>query len=340
LLLEVRQDGCEPQEQKIWRSADDGQHWTDVTPPHVEPFIAGIGSNRVGQAWFTTGECATSGGSIWLSDDFGRVWRRSGGAYVGCHAGSFDDIQFLPGGQIGFETSADPAGPEGGVDRTLDGGRHWHGLSGLKDSGDTGAVLLGIGPTTWTSPTHGFQVAHRYPAGSTYATTTDGRHWHESRPVVVQGYDAAHTTYSLPTFFSPSSGVMEVTVRRSTAVHDLIYRTSDGGAHWRYAAQSPCPVADFGGNAQYSLTLDALDAETWWLMAPYGLAAANQLYETCATSNGGRTWTRSKPPTQRQSSDYLSAANGRTAVVAVSAEIASVYLTTDGRAWQPLPLPS
>jgi photosystem II stability/assembly factor-like uncharacterized protein len=176
----------------------------------------------------------------------------------------------------------------------------------------------------------------RSTAGSIYATTTDGKNWHESRPVVVQGYDAAHTTYSLPTFFSPSSGVMEVTVRRGTTAHALVYRTSNGGAQWRYAAQSPCAMYAPAGPG----TLDAVDADTWWVMAPYAPGGANELWETCATNDSGQTWIRSKPPVHRQAGDELSAADGRTAVVSVGGEVADIYLTTDAHTCKPLHLPS
>jgi|GEM_PF-2410625 len=149
----------------------------------------------------------------------------------------------------------------GGLYKTLDGGRHWQGLLGVPSSIVASALVVGAGGTILVGG--GPSVYGRYPSG-VFRSGDGGGHWSPaSRGIVNTSVSALAVT---------TTGALFV------ALPEQIERSLDGGASWTTSL-------DFGVDP--------------FFLAPLALAAAPSDPDTIfvgttggiwKTSDGGATW--------------------------------------------------
>jgi len=166
-----------------------------------------------------------------------------------------------------------------------------------------------------------------------YATHNGGKSWKQVKPpAAITG--AASTAYALPTFTSPTEGVLPVSLAAGTRSTLAFETTSDGGRSWKVAARvklgKPLRIASRVATAVVdpSLWLAAVgtklvavtdagvtkttigtlpgqvsalqfaSATEGWAQVPANCAAtaASCPLNLFATSDGGVTWSRLRPP--------------------------------------------
>ncbi|MBX5466010.1 MAG: hypothetical protein K6U14_00755 [Firmicutes bacterium] len=291
----------------VYRTQDGGRRWDNVTPKGY-PGLPGAGPLDARGAYpgaqFPSSQEAvvavpqTQGSStvvVWATQNGGSSWFRVNLPHAGTPvlALSMPDprhgwLETLLGGAAGSEAVR--------IYQTQDAGKTWTlvGGAGLNRAGPGtlpfGGDKIGL---AFGSPAHGVAVGEQAAPGAwVYDTQDGGRTW---QPAVVPPASGAPSlvTCAIPQFFGPAQAVMAayLTPVSGGTPHTVVYRTTDGGAHWMPGAALP-------GRAT---AVDFISPTVGW-------ALDGQLYHTV---NGGVTWTA--VPTNVQpggSLDFVSATMG------------------------------
>lgn len=307
---------------RILRTDDGGDTWQDVTPP--EPEATSDEPPKSASAYFLNSDLAwvtyTGQTTVWATSDAGASWQSGQTKYPGTLASmiSFADpthgwlMRSLELG-VGHEYVS--------LSRTTNGGVTWEGLvdpytsADLQSCGKTAMVFFDE-RTGWVT----------YDCGGLYAipfldwTVDGGSTWHTvelpppaGKPDLFDASLACDTDG--PALFSPISGALVVTCRRSgePAESDVfLYTTRDQGLNW---LASPYP-----GGRLHMFNVDE------------GLALGREIYRT---RDGGKSWTKIKTVEWDGQFSFVDDTAGW-AVARSGDEIALVATTDGGRSWRQL----
>jgi photosystem II stability/assembly factor-like uncharacterized protein len=282
----------------VWKTDDDGRTWNpifDAQPTQSIGAIAVAPSNP-NIIYVASGEGLhrpdlSVGDGVYRSTDGGRTWAHR----------SLDDSQQIPSiavdpkdaNRVYAAVLGHPYGPsaERGLYRSEDGGATW---SKVLDRGEnTGASFVRIDPFDPNTLYAGFwnarsgpwedKTMYNGPDGGLFKSSDGGDHWRALKEGLPQGLS------QLDVAVAPSvRGRLYATVATSSnpmaqggaAPSVGIYRSDDGGEHWRVATSDPRPALRIGGGDLPILQVDPKDADI--------LYSASIV--TMKSSDGGLHW--------------------------------------------------
>jgi photosystem II stability/assembly factor-like uncharacterized protein len=183
-------------------------------------------------------------------------------------------------------------------------------------------------------------------------TTDGGRRWTDRTPTGLHEPLLDVGIGSWPfAFRGPLDGWLAV----SSPGRVRVFRTADGGVHWRTVAVSPSAAAGLSSSdVSLVLALDfANDRDGWLLTSAGGAAAGSQDVELYRTIDGGQSWTLLSANTQQHAvprgiptigikTGVVFASRTRGLVTGYHGQVPgfAVYASADGgRSWRPLRLP-
>jgi photosystem II stability/assembly factor-like uncharacterized protein len=296
-----------------------GRTLRDVTPPRTlfqaEDLL--FADRRHG--WFVSNDCAAGRALVHRTRDGGRSWRATPVRATNCAAGSALALAFadLRHGWL-VRTFENAPGAE--LERTEDGGATWRRVSDLPQ---LGRVVFRTARDGW--------LARADLAGepSLFRSVDGGRTWTRRRVAPPRRWRQADVLPDLPRFFG-RRGVLPVTLsgRHGSAV--AFYVTADAGATWRPRAvqalrfRALLPGIPFPRYAPTSV----VSPSVWWVVTRIRPARVR------VTTDGGRHWSISAPPSPARPSSASISGAGRSAWLALGPRL----LASDdlGRSWRPL----
>jgi photosystem II stability/assembly factor-like uncharacterized protein len=244
----------------LYQTTDAGAHWIFVQKSlFVGQTVNGYQFTDATNGFALT---STSAGTPWRSTDGGRTWSLPAGSRtmpgeIACPAptapdsGSIPELVNMFSGNTGWAL---------GALRTTDGGAHWTkaGPPSLADQSAGSAEFYLDGTHAWVAETAGSSSACSDHI-VVFNTSDGGRTWAQGAPIPVAvktpadriwglGLSAASPTtqlngQSLLDFVDAENGWLLVV--RSSAIFDgpmtigPLYRTTDGGLHWKEISKQP-----------------------------------------------------------------------------------------------------
>lgn len=344
---------------RLVRTADAGRTWSVSSSQPAEAvcfatrrdgFAIGthlLDTHDGGRTWARTGvvpapfvtegaslECA--GSTLWLfvnlddgagghvnyagyrSTDGGRHWRQvlANPFYPGS-PGGVAGASNEPGplvavdSETAMELGVSPAAESSAVTTTHDGGHTWKTVA-LEDVASSFGGGIAV-----PDASHAFVVESVWGRGLILASGDGGRTWRQVYPTVSPGPVAAISFVSATTGFG-------LGIPGDAAA---ITRTDDGGQGWRTVGRLPEPAAMIATDS-YAPALSFADATHGWAVG------AGHLY---ASTDGGRTWTRTTVPARASLVEgvaFVDALHG--CVIGTSGDgltNAEVSTSDGGRAW-------
>ena len=267
----------------LYRTVDGGKQWTAVNVG-LQATAFAFQSQSVGEAlvFAGAGACQAQFTVVWTRDG-GHTWH-----YPAAVRGEDGPIALTLAAGRGMLLNGSCAGPYGKVQGAPEGKSAWQ----VQDefSLTRSQALHYFSPTAVSLLFHGrsgFASLAYFPVKTAsppllvgYATSDGGKAW-RTVPLGNRGLGAPVRALS---FTNARDGLAAVMPTNSTSL--VLYRTTDGGAHWGR-----------------SLTVRKATAAQLDLVTPKaGYAAVNTLngktpgYELLRTTNGGRTWRRTSRP--------------------------------------------
>lgn len=191
----------------------------------------------------------TDGGSHWQSAGL----NPSSTEYIDSPSGDvYVDFVDATNGWINVRTQSSSAFSNGLLFRTRDGGASW-----AKVVSPSGEPIKFLNANDgWTRNT---------PQATFYATHDGGTTW---QPMALPSLPSAQTAtpfFTLPTFYSPTEGVLPVTLAGEQPVV-LFYTTKDAGQTWTLAGQISAPGLEAGGETFVIVR----NATNWTVILPNG----------------------------------------------------------------------
>src|SRR5258708_766818 len=263
----------------VWKTDDDGRTWTPIFDSQPTQSIGAIAvaPSDPKIIYVASGEGLhrpdlSVGNGVYRSSDGGKSW-----AHL-----SLDDSQQIPSiavdphdaNRVYAAVLGHPYGPSAqrGVYRSLDGGTTW---SKVLDQGEnTGSSFIRIDPFDahilyagfWNARSGPWEDKTMYngPHGGLFKSTDGGEHWRALKDGLPQGLS------QLDVAVAPSvRGRLYATVATSSnpeaqggaAPSVGIYRSDDGGEHWRVATSDPRPALRIGGGDLPILKVDPKNAD-------------------------------------------------------------------------------
>ena len=263
----------------VWKSDDDGRTWVPIFDSQPTQSIGAIAvaPSDPKIIYVASGEGLhrpdlSIGNGVYRSSDGGKSWTHL----------ALDDSQQIPSiavdprdaNRVYAAVLGHPYGPSSqrGVYRSLDGGATWSNL--LDQGANTGSSFIRIDPFDsnvlyagfWNARSGPWEDKTMYngPNGGLYKSTDGGEHWRALKDGLPQGVS------QLDVAVAPSSrGRLYATVATSSnpaaqggaAPSVGIYRSDDGGEHWRVATGDPRPALRIGGGDLPILTVDPKNAD-------------------------------------------------------------------------------
>ncbi|HVB26661.1 MAG TPA: hypothetical protein VNE21_01975 [Mycobacteriales bacterium] len=348
----------------LWLSTD-LRRWRDVTPTAARQRTRGGDYPIFEQAsfltattgWVTTWDPAGVGVTVYGTADGGRSWTVVTHGGHSANGGATELIQLLTG-QLGFAETLEPTAPGMDVQTTTDGGRSWRTVyAGPPPRQDGQLVGPFEMPMVFLSASRGFSADAipladpiLLPGEADFFVTSDGgRHWRRESPPMARpragcppssNSGSTSCLYGLPTFSTPSDGVLPAEVITRTTAAVTFATTTDGGATWTLASTLrvtvPVRAATVGYPARYPL-ISAAAANTWWVLmaGPSGTTSR-------VTVDAGHAWSATPDPSAPRSVVAFAALDAShawlTALVnSAGGSSRAVYVTSDGgRSWQRL----
>ncbi|HEX4420519.1 MAG TPA: glycoside hydrolase domain-containing protein [Kofleriaceae bacterium] len=307
----------------LW-TRDNGQQWTDLTPP-------ALGTDRIQRVVFRTQRegwilALSETGSelaVWRTQDGGASWTKHAAASLP-DGGSPVAIDFADAanGWVMVQLPSSANFSPGLLLATRDGGQSWKPLA---------TPPIG-GAIHFTSRTSGWLAGG--PAGDQlYVTRDGGQHWARqivSPPSSVDRGSGA--IYQLPRFRTETDGVLPILFAGPSASLLATYVTADAGATWRSKTLVALPAASDGDG---HLAASVINADTV-------IVAPGQSTEVIAMADGAQRSLRRSgnlSPQQAivdidfQAADrgWLTLANGQCAAgKSQCRQEAKLFTTTDG----------
>jgi photosystem II stability/assembly factor-like uncharacterized protein len=315
----------------LYRTVDDGAHWSDITPPGTYDPIAHIDALDfldADHAW-----AAVSRNSqpltIYRTVDGGRSWQPlipdvcgSAPTSTGEPCGAPAAIDFIDRAH-GWAVLS-PRGVKGTLLATRDGGNRW------KVVGDTPFA----GTLHFVDPDDGWGVSSASDR-ALYRTNDGGKTWRVVTLPAGTAKASTPSTISAPQFFGRDDVVTAgLTVGPSEPPRITVYESRDGGSTWVTRASPPDVRADAAEVASYRFS--APTSSDWTLLVGPHLSV---------THDAGHHWS-TLTPTQgrldevdfasRSSAWLLALAHTCTTPPVESCTNELLLRTTDGGAtWQP-----
>ena len=263
----------------VWKTDDDGRTWIPIFDSQPTQSIGAIAvaPSDPKIIYVASGEGLhrpdlSVGNGVYRSSDGGKSW---------VHL-SLDDSQQIPSiavdphdaNRIYAAVLGHPYGPSAqrGVYRSLDGGVTWS--KALDQGENTGGSFIRIDPFDtnilyagfWNARSGPWEDKNMYngPHGGLFKSTDGGDHWRALEDGLPQGLS------QLDVAIAPSArGRLYATVATSSnpaaqggaAPSVGIYRSDDGGEHWRVATSDPRPALRIGGGDLPILAVDPKNAD-------------------------------------------------------------------------------
>ncbi len=289
------QQGWGLSQDTVWKTADGGTSWTNVTPPGIETVFAAIptqGSSSFkisGAFWDAQTAWIAAAGldkiTILYTVDGGGTWKTS---EISVSAQQTYPIQITSFTFLNSQTgwllrSTNTATGSEYVElyQTQDGGTTWHLVVGANPA-STDGTITSVGIKTGI----GFRDASNgWLAGSStgnavflYWTQDAGLTWNLEQLAIPSGYTAIGSSANSlpPTFFDDQNGILPVYLGGAAPGMNLFfYRTGDGGKTW-------LPTTPL---------LSSSNIFVWdWPDASHGFAAIDGTNTLNVTKDGGKTW--------------------------------------------------
>lgn len=165
-------------------------------------------------------------------------------------------------------------------------------------------------------------------------TTDGGTTWHQPAVALPPGHAVAQRYDALPTFTSPSAGVMPVVLSGPDSTSVAFYESTSGGAPWSYRSSlhlGPTAALPADRAASWLPAVAVADQHTWWVVDGIGPLAAPVVH---VTADGGRSWsTVSSPFLPYPGVGPLQATSATSAWMTIQdGPGCGLYATTDGGA--------
>ncbi len=308
---------------RLWRTADGGGSWADITPPLASLDAVTFADEAHGYA------LSASGGAYTLArtDDAGAAWQTwplplFAPGDDAALAGAFH-FQFINAGTgwLVVKRATGAAFSVGALFGTTDGGHTWARLS------------LPMGePVRFVDSLHGWTAG----LGGLFRTANGGLSWDAVSLGIDSGGDMRPPRYRLPRFDDALHGLAPVVQVSETETRVTFFATADGGDSWQVVStQTVSAGADVPlalGSAQAGRAVlqpdvtevQMVSPQTGWAKAARGACGAGGCTQTSwllRTDDGGDSWTTLPLPgdaaatvEQASPASAVSAAGGRTAV--------------------------
>jgi photosystem II stability/assembly factor-like uncharacterized protein len=222
--------------------------------------------------WFAVFNVSTTAETMYRTTDGGHTWRAFGAPGHVLAAGSQDTVQFITP-SYGWLLDVQPTGPLESLYVTTDGGASWRAVASSHPEPGQG-VLPELGQVRFGPGLAGWLGGGMF-SRSLYRTGNGGRTWQPAEIPAPPG-----SVFGLPAVFGRTL-IEPVTDGRALT----LYRSTDGGTHWRKL--SALPDATGGGCAAGQVSVSFPTPRSGWAAAV--LAARTVVYRT---TDGGLSWTR------------------------------------------------
>jgi photosystem II stability/assembly factor-like uncharacterized protein len=263
----------------VWKTDDDGRTWTPIFDSQPTQSIGAIAVSLSDPKiiYVASGEGLhrpdlSVGNGIYRSSDSGKSW---------VHL-SLDDSQQIPSiavdpndaNHVYAAVLGHPYGPSAqrGVYRSLDGGATW---SKVLDQGEnTGSSFVRVDPFDAKTLYAGFWNARsgpwedktmfNGPHGGLFKSTDGGDHWRALKDGLPQGLsqlDVAIAPSARGRLYATVATSSDPAAQGGAAPSVGIYRSDDGGEHWRVATSDPRPALRIGGGDLPILKVDPKNAD-------------------------------------------------------------------------------
>jgi len=263
----------------VWKTDDDGRTWNPIFDS--EP-TQSIGAIAVAPSdpkiiYVASGEGLhrpdlSVGNGVYRSNDGGQTWMHL----------ALDDSQQIPSiavdprdaNRVYAAVLGHPYGPSSqrGLYRSLDGGVTW---AKVLDQGEnTGASFVRIDPFDAQTLYAGFWNARsgpwedktmfNGPHGGLFKSTDGGDHWRpltEGLPQGLSQLDVAVAPSARGRLYATVATSSSPAAQGGAAPSVGIYRSDDGGEHWRVATSDTRPALRIGGGDLPILKVDPKDAD-------------------------------------------------------------------------------
>ncbi|MBS0580497.1 MAG: glycoside hydrolase [Proteobacteria bacterium] len=323
----------------VWRTDDDGRTWTpifDAQPTQSIGAIAVAPSNAsilyVGSGEGLHRPDLSVGTGMYRSVDGGKRWTHLG----------LDDAQQIPDvavdpqdpNRVYVAVLGHPFGPstQRGVYRSLDGGASWQQV--LRADADTGASFVRIDPFDaqtlyaglWNVRSGPWEDKNTYNGtkGGLFKSTDGGEHWRalkEGLPADLSQIDVAVAPSARGRLYATVATSAEGEYASADGLG--VYRSDDGGEHWRVASTDPRPAMRIGGGDLPIIKVDPTNADVLFSVSIVMHRSAD----------GGATWTPFKGAPGGDDYQNLWISPEGSQRIALVSDQGTVVTVNGGRTW-------
>src|ERR1700761_1115026 len=325
----------------VWKTDDDGRTWMPIFDGEATQSIGAIAvaPSDPNIIYVASGEGLhrpdlSVGDGIYRSSDGGKTW-----AHL-----SLRDSQQIPSiavdphdaNRVYAAVLGHPYGPSAqrGLYRSLDGGATW---SKVLDQGEnTGASFVRIDPFDpktlyagfWNARSGPWEDKNMFngPHGGLFKSTDGGDHWRPLTDGLPQGLsqlDVAVAPNSRGRLYATVATSSNPAAQGGAAASVGVYRSDDGGEHWRVATTDPRPAMRIGGGDLPILAGDPNNADVL-----YSASIVTQ-----KSTDGGAHWVSFKggPGGDDYQAIWISPEDSRH--IALVGDQGSLITVNGGRTW-------
>jgi photosystem II stability/assembly factor-like uncharacterized protein len=296
----------------------DGRSWSEITPPRLLTQLGDFDFLDAAHGWVTAYDCAAGRAFVYKTVDGGRSWSFTPVPGPNCSAGSRFQVSFADASHGSLLTVDENSSRNGDLSLTRDGGRTWTPVA---------AQLPIKGSFVLSSPWQGWLARREFDSPQQlYATRNGEKTWRRRFLPLPKGWSGARLFPDVPTFFG-DRGVLPVSLSRGNRTAVAFHGTRDAGRAWKLRSVRP---VSFSLNlkdpfVRYVPT-SIPSPKTWWIVQ------GNARPSVAVTTNAGRTWQQSSPPSPAPSRGWqISATDPQHAwLTTFRQNTGKLYATSDG----------